>query len=118
MLRFWVWVNGGWVRLSLRQGQTLRHATFRDTDEGWASEANVWHAPADGPGVLWECHGAGRDCDGRVDRFSAVYCPADSLAGRDMFAVMDSSENRGIYSPEWECVGASQRDCAAEAMGY
>jgi len=53
----------------------------------------------------------GRDCDGRVDRFSEFECNVSELSSK-------FSEENQIYLPDWKIIDQSQRDYAAEAMRY
>lgn len=114
--RFWVWVNGGWVRLSLLPGECLSWRSFRYTDEGWSEVFNTWHHHF--RAVRWEWSESALDCDGRIDRGGEMVCPIGQLSDRDVYSLCDADENRGILAPEWEPVERYQRDHAAEAAGY
>ena len=39
--RFWIWNNGP-VKLTIRPGQTLRHTSFSEDEEGWSSREDEW----------------------------------------------------------------------------
>lgn len=109
--RFWHYVNGDYVRITLRPGEQLSHGSFRDTDEGWRSEGLTWEHIGDGVQFAWTT--SERDCDGRMDRDGVSFCPLSELSARD------SSEWGGPGGmPQWETVGQGQRDYAAEAAGY
>lgn len=110
--RFWVYWNGGWVKLTLRPRQTLRAFEFHHTDEGWSSESEEWFF--DGSTVWREWSSCGCDCDGRLDRYGEDQCPLHLL--HDCESV-DSFEN-GIKYPSWERVTAGQYDQNAELAGY
>ena len=45
--RFWVFIHDGWVKLTLRPEQTLRHSFGGPDDEGWSHTLTVW---------TWENH--------------------------------------------------------------
>ena len=112
--RFWVWENDGWIRLSLRTGQTLRWAQATATDEGWRRWG--FEATFDGDTVVLEEWSLERDCDGRLDSCSIVECPFGLLqaGGRSDFCVGIGQPLR----PEWRKVRNRQRDYTAEAAGY
>lgn len=114
--RFWEWINGGWVKLTLRRGQCLAHHTHRTTDEGWESKTNLWFYCNDFVTNTWV--NRSKDCDGRLDSGGSVSCHVMGLRKRDMWMAIEASENRGIFSPDWKKVDGWQRDHAAEAMGY
>ena len=114
--RFWVWHNGGWVKLTLRFGQTVELFNYGRTDEGWYRERTKFHH--DGENVVQHWHQESRDCDGRFEQGGECSCPLDKLTAKDMFEAMDCSENKGIYSPDWQKGYPWQRDHSAEAAGY
>lgn len=107
--RFNVYVNGGTVKITLKQGQTLAWHKFERTDEGWHSEAETYEHQGDG--VARSSYSSGGDCDGRLDREYEDYCPLDKLAHWQ-------SEGSGELYPDWQDVRSSQRDYFAEAMNY
>lgn len=111
--RFWIYLNGGPVKLTLKPGQTLRWHTSGPTGEGWHAEGEEWFF--DGC-TLWKSWWSdGQDCDGRLQQYGVSTCPVDKLAVRDL---SEFSEFAGILLPEWQGVDAGQRDEYAEAMGY
>lgn len=117
--RFWVWWNGQWTKLTLRPGQSLSVHEFHYHEEGWSRTSERWEHVGDG--VYNEHSDEGKDCDGRLDRYSEWFCPARNLRARDMMdpdCPNQFSENIGIFAPEWEKVSASQRDQYAELAGY
>lgn len=106
--RFWIWWNGP-VKLSIRPGQTLRHGSFSEDDEGWSSRWEEW--TNDGEKVVSRVATDGRDCDGRLATSWEGVCPLDRLAARFF-------DEDGIFYPDWEQTDSRQRDYAAEAAGY
>jgi len=108
-LRFWDYVNGDYVKISLRPGDTLEHYCAQVTDEGYSSERTTWSH--DGDAVLSTCETDGRDCDGRMTTYSAVVAHETNLRVR-------SVDGAPAYMPDWRKVKSSQRDYSAEAMGY
>lgn len=128
--RFWQWLNGGWVKITLRPGQTLTHATGGETEEGWSFEGRNWHH--DGDAITSTVSQESLDCDGRFDASFAFKCPLGDLRARDMHAEEQEravaqekdptlpyfNESIGIFAPDWERLNASQRDHEAERAGY
>jgi hypothetical protein len=114
--RFWTFWRCGWVKLTLRPGQTLSASNGGPTDEGYHGEAEVW--THEGDMVRSEWASWGRDCDGRQEAGGEHVCPLGKLRARDMVEAFDVPENRGIFAPEWERADAWQRDHSAEAAGY
>lgn len=114
--RFWVWHNGGWVRLSMVEGDVLETSTGDDTDEGYQCESVVW--THEGDVIRQEYTSWGRDCDGRHEYSCTMIAKIDQLAARDLETDEESTEFAGIFLPIWEKESSGQRDYAAEAMGY
>lgn len=112
-VRFWVWENDGPVRLTLRAGQELRWHRFARHDEGWSSLTRHWRFDAEDQRAYQIEVSDGRDCDGRLRQHCESSCIVTRLGGgpRD-------EDHPGVVYPAWERVSASQRDYAAEAMGY
>lgn len=109
--RFWAWYNGSPVRLTIRQGQTLRWATGGRTDEGWFRECVEWELLGM---ILYRRDFAdGADCDGRLSTSAECYCHLEDLASGST-----DPDDPAIGYPCWERLESSQRDYAAEAAGY
>lgn len=108
--RFWIYENGDHVKLTLRPGQALNHAQGGPTDEGWFREAETFTYDAEAGLVRLERVNDGADCDGRLTHYAELECPLDRLGALTL--------NECPPMPDWQRVGASQRDYAAEAMGY
>jgi hypothetical protein len=113
--RFWQWVNGDWVKLSLRAGESRTWSRFWHTQEGWSSEGARWTHSGDR--VTRQSATDGTDCDGRHEWAGEDECPLDQLAAYKI-------EAGGIFAwvppgiPEWRVIGARHRDHFAEAAGY
>jgi hypothetical protein len=113
--RFWEYVTGGWVKISLRPNHARHWARGRDTEEGWSLEGMRWVHGGDGvPRDWWE---EGSDCDGRYSKGGTQVCPLADLAAREPYR-----HNEYDWTPpglpEWENADQWQRDYAAEAAGY
>lgn len=106
--RFWDWVNGGWVKITLRAGQVLSRTYGGPTDEGYSRTWERWEF--DGAEVEYECCTEGRDCDGRHESGCTVVAWVSELAIR--------IEGHALPIPNWRKESAHQRDHTAEAAGY
>lgn len=109
--RFWVWVNDGFVKLSMRPGTTLEWSHRWQHDEGWSLEALSFEY--DGERVRCQQVTDGRDCDGRLTRCTVTTCSAGHLLMRPV--TLDGETH---LMPQWELEEHQQRDYSAEAMGY
>ena len=114
--RFWVWHRGGWVKLTLRPGQSLTAFEGDPTDEGYRREVSTFTHHGDVVGCEW--YETGRDCDGRYERGGESFCELADLASRDAFAEFPIGETAGIRAPEWKRATGYLRDHTAEAAGY
>jgi hypothetical protein len=106
--RFWVFVNGDAVKLSLRKGQTLSYSVGCSTDEGWERTTYVWEF--DGQFVSEQYDWDGRDCDGRMSRSAEYVCHVEELP--------NGNETECAKYPLWKEAKSERRDFAAEAAGY
>lgn len=119
-VRFWVWAGsaeGGYVKLTLKHGQSLEHSHFERTDEGWSSSSTTWTHR--GRYITRECCTDGRDCDGRL--ITGFDDEADNLAPQvDHFVTGEYRKDGPVigWAPVWQNVGSVRRDYSAEAMGY
>jgi hypothetical protein len=82
--RFWVYVNDGWVKITLRPIQTLSHHSFCRDDEGAAWHSDTWHHT--GAAVTWQFLDGGTDCDGRTERTGALAADISDLEELDPLA--------------------------------
>jgi hypothetical protein len=105
--RFWIYHNGA-VRIKLGTDQTFHHVSGGATDEGYSWEAARY--TFDGKLVTCEWSTDARDCDGRMTRGGVTVCRVGDLAA----GICED----GIAFPAWQQIDESQRDFAAEAMGY
>jgi hypothetical protein len=117
-VRFWVWINGGWVRLTLRPGQTLEHCKHCRTDEGWSAEWTRW--THDWDQVVRESVSDGRDCDGRLTEDWMDFCPFERLDQLEYSHwASDCHNGVPIRSPAWEEYGPGRvYDEYAQAANY
>lgn len=111
-IRFWFFLNSESIKIKLRKGQTLRHATVFDNGEGWTCTTRVWFYDGETVTVDW-CND-GTDCDGRHSSSGSDTCAWDKVGAGTAY---DGGEN-SIRFPLWSWGKTRQRDYAAEAMGY
>lgn len=125
--RFWVWENDGWIKLTLKPGQTLRYFHGGLTDEGFSHHHQEFEYDADDGVVISRYTSHARDCDGPHDYECDSHCPVSELQARPPVKRGDPTEygegfeeqfDIPVPRPEWRKVSASQRDYYAEAMGY
>ena len=109
--RFWVYVNGGDVKLTLRPGRSLSWGRSWRHDEGWSSEDYAWWCKkgTEAVGRLYSTDGT--DCDGRMSTCTETRCRYDKLQSYQV-------DDNPIRYPEWERLSQGQRDYQAEAAGY
>jgi hypothetical protein len=107
-IRFWHYHNGA-VQIRIAAGETLRHFSSGETDEGWSSELNEWTFDGETLTARWKTDG--RDCDGRMIRHGESSCPADKVKA-------GFRDEDGLAFPAWQDGKSGQRDFSAEAMGY
>lgn len=112
-LRFWVYVNGDFAKLTLQPGQSLSHWEGGPTDEGWISETTQWVHEGDHVSRDYYCRQS--DCDGRHDGGNVCVCSADDLFANEPFDCDDAA----VMLPSW----AKQEnhpvyDQYAQMMGY
>lgn len=107
-VRFWDWVNGGWVKITLAPDATLSRRTGGPDREGWWYTAETWaYDRADGT-VTYTSFTESRDYDGRIDSYTEFVVPTDELNYR---------ADRPAH-PNWRRTEFHQRDYTAEAAGY
>lgn len=123
--RFWVWHKEGYVKLTLRPGQSLSKYWSCPGDEGYAFGSEMW--VHEGDRVVCSWWDRATDCDGRQDSDMRLICPLHELSSvqalryhglvysmpLDLPLPVD-----GVYKPAWELEDESQRDYSAEAMNY
>ena len=110
--RFWTWLNGDYVKITLRPGQSLTHYSGGPCEEGWSYEAETWEHDGDYVISTWAMEA--KDCDGRIDRLYCCRCKVSELNPGYEYELASTVQ----AMPHWEDGSSSQRDYAAEAMGY
>lgn len=107
-VRFWDWINGGPVRLSLALGETLEWGGGAPDEEGYSAFAQTWRGIPGGVFCEWSTWG--RDCDGPHQSGGEAFCLVSRLG----------AGARGAEGgwPAWQATTEWQRDHYAEAAGY
>jgi hypothetical protein len=108
--RFWEYVNGDYVKVTLAPGQGLEWHASERTEEGWRSEYKRW--VHDGERVLCDVVTAERDCDGRLDRSWEGCCFLTELLYQEAYG------DESVMVPRWRELSRGQRDYEAEKAGY
>jgi len=122
--RFWVFVNEGFVRLSLKDGESIEHTTGGLADEGHGYESTKWER--DGEIITRHYIAWGADCDGRYERHSTDTAHIEELERVEHYPPvqdwlqLDRPEDWPIVclTPNWESGERGQRDYSAEAAGF
>ncbi len=111
-VRLWVSANGGWVWISLRDGDCLSHSTGGPTDEGWQRRSTEWSRDGDTICESWDS--AEKDCDGLYTSDGGRSCGVDDLEGQSF----KDDNDEVVTIPRWGDVDQLNRDHTAEAAGY
>ena len=127
-VRFWTWECSGWVRLTLRYGQSLNWHYYAPDDEGYSSGGfTLTYELADDGFTLIvkrEWGSRGRDCDGPISSSGATFFPLCNRAAVPAYVetgepIPRDSHDHIIYRPHWQEYRATQcHDAYAEAAGY
>lgn len=108
--RFWVFVNGGFVKLTIPTGIEYSWGRSTHGGEGPHHEAVRWEYH-DGL-VTEEYDEWGSDCDGKYESFVKRACHVTELTW-DVALSGDAPD-----LPNWTVVDESRRDHSAERAGY
>jgi hypothetical protein len=132
--RFWIWYSpaDGWVKLTLKPGETLECGYGGQHEEGWHRHDEMFEYDEDHQVIVRHVINDGRDCDGRLTREHTARCAVQDLRARDI--LLETIERyvfwqedvpnheieacHGVFAPEWVSVAAWQRDEQAEMAGY
>ena len=119
-IRFWELFNNSWVKLTLAPGQVIRWYKYKVTDEGYHSEVREYEY-LDTDTITLKIVDDCRDCDGRFTRiWEGFFNPKQDKENR--LIGLDTEGNKiyasDIKCPVWHETKSSQRDYAAESVGY
>lgn len=107
-VRFWVWWNHGWVKITLVPYQTVSVWDGGQTEEGFRHFSSRW--THHGKYVERETYSYERDCNGPHENTSESECRLCNLA--------QDEGHDGTRIPAWSYKDSFQRDHYAEAAGY
>ena len=108
-VRFWVWHEGSYTRLTLRADKPVTHHSGGPTEEGWEYYSETYLLTGDT--VTVEYGVTALDCDGRMDSARSFECPVWDLAALPQ-------PRQEFSTPIWTDAEACQRDYEAERAGY
>jgi hypothetical protein len=121
-VRFWAYVNGCAVRITLKPGQSIEHSEGGPCEEGYAYSGETWSYE---DGIVTRQWGTdARDCDGRFTQSGEDYCRFDRLSDGNTPYIddcdrLDAPHWEGVIWPDWkEERDTVCRDEFAEAAGY
>lgn len=121
--RFWVYIHGNPVKITIRPGQSLYWSRGGPCEEGWSRESQHW--THEGESVERSTADTASDCDGTHASYGEYSCPLDRLQSGNApgwiepeFPTAEPDTWTGVVWPAWDEVSTSQRDQFAEAAGY
>jgi hypothetical protein len=101
--RFWIYRNGGFVRLKLKLGQFVNFYRKTYDDEGWSQTYESYYFDPRTQCVWSHVFSDGRDCDGYI-------CTCDSFWVCSMVNLKSQHLDSGILGPLWEEAGFHVRE--------
>ena len=134
--RFWVYSDGAYVRLKMKEGDSFERLSGGPHEEGYCWVAEQWDH--NGDHIAFTSASDSRDCDGRLYQVTELACSVDKLSAvpteADHYTCKCKGFDRHEYldevsfvhraecfrpaRPDWEEEKSFQRDEYAEAMGY
>lgn len=115
-MRWWQYVDRGWVKLSIRDGETIRWYESHATDEGWSEYSEEWTRI--GNAIYRWCRSAGRDCDGLLIHECYLETDWDSLRVHEPHESTIDDLPPGTLLPDWRRTSRSCYDEYAAMAGY
>jgi hypothetical protein len=101
--RFWTFYRHGWVKLTLRPGQTLRCGYSAPDDEGYSYDWSSFEHVGDAVIDSW-CNG-GRDCDGPIRRTGDSICQLTELRAVEAYHQAHELPDKMAPEPHWMHAG-------------
>ena len=122
-VRFWIYWNGCYSKITLRDGQTINLQDGGPTDEGWRTECHSYSYDAAARMVYSTIDVAGSDCDGPHGSYRDFECSVDDLQAREAESVAYSTDPLEVPTelparPHWRKTSDRYYDQFAEAAGY
>ena len=118
--RFWIYIKGTYVKLTLKLGQKLRWNTWEQTEEGFSAASEAWEYDTKHNRVVRDYESSGRDCDGHHGFSQTEVCDVDDLNSRLNDYIPFDCDDMFLprYVPKWERVDCEVYDQFAQAAGY
>jgi hypothetical protein len=111
--RFWMYINGSPVKITLEPGQQIEWYQAHPDEEGFSYRSELLYF--NGAIVQRDSMSGGRDCDGRIDRCKRSECVIQNLKSCLPYY---GEEDESMLFPEWAEVGCSVYDENAQKAGY
>lgn len=113
--RFWDRINGDWVKITLKPGESIEHHTYEKHDEGYEVTHDIYSF--DGFVLNHQYGRSGRDCDGK---YSSTNEREARLLDMCSIPAVDANGEQvpGVFRCDWKDTSEESRDYTAEAMGY
>lgn len=106
--RFWDYFSSP-VKITLKPNQELKYYKHSYNGEGY--DINITTYKYENNKVICTIFDDGWDCDGRLSSYNVFECSINKL--KSHFNI-----HNNLFMPDWQRVESSQRDYAAEEMGF
>ena len=125
-VRIWIWWNESPVRITLKPNEPFELCSGGPCDEGYSYSSEVYEWDTLENVILNQCTTNAMDCDGRLSRCWDGEWKLDGTGEtRPMMDFWNGNDDDvlthngvALETPTFVECGHSQRDYAAEAMGY
>ena len=107
-IRFWTFVNGSPVKISVKPNKFCSWYKYERTEEGFSTTSISWEWRENA--VEQNTAIRARDCDGPVTFEDRYLLTADRVKAGNLY--------EGIRYPEWKKMCECQQDLYAERAGY
>ena len=125
--RFAAYIDG-LSTLSLSPGESVEFSSGYDNGEGYTRRHTSFEFDSDAAEIRMNVSVYSTDCDGRSEHHTSANCYVHSSGAIELHptnCAYDESDDEtfgnrlsDIRIPNWQITDSSQRDHAAEAMGY
>jgi len=115
--RFWSYINGAFVKITLKPDQKMTWHMWEPTDEGFTAEIVTWENDTYLNAVVRDVQTNGSDCDGQHGYYQTDVCSINKLSSRSV-SFDDDETFRPKFVPEWQKQSSEVYDQFAQAAGY